>query len=252
MITIGGSDWRVLRRRRTLLGMNDLALVFRVTTTLSGLLVVLSLVLTLRRRSPAGAQATPFLVGWFSLAGLAAVTATHLVSAPVPRLVPVGLALGLLAVVVSLATPAVRAAFDALEDGDWRLFMGSRAVFGSLILGSAAAGLFPTRFALEAGLGDLLVAGLALLAPTSLTNGARPVRLLVFIVGVADFFNVMRQVPTTVVPWLVESGSPGTSFVLPWVVVPALVALNLQGLRRALRASPAGTEVRAATAPPMG
>ncbi|MDX2012365.1 MAG: hypothetical protein SFW67_19370 [Myxococcaceae bacterium] len=232
--------------------MNELATVFRLIMSTSGLLVVLALILTLRRRSREGRRLTGVLVGWWGLAGAAAVGVTHLLAGPIPQLVPVGLGLGLVVVGVGLATPAVRTAFDALEDGDWRLFMGARAVIGSLILGSAATGLFPTRFALEAGLGDLAVGGVALMLPTSLANGPRAPRLALFALGVADFLNVMRQIPTTVVPWLAESGSPGTSLVLPWVLVPALIALNAHGLRRALKASTARIEVDAATAPPMG
>ena len=36
------------------------------------------------------------------------------------------------------------------------------------------------------------------------------------------------------VPWLVASRSEGISLVLPWVVVPSMVALNLHGLRSVL------------------
>ncbi len=93
-----------------------------------------------------------------SIAAVAAV-ASHIdgVADVLPRIFPLGLALGLGVVVTSLRSPTVRGAFDRLRDGDVRLLVGTRMAFGSMLLGFGALGVLPASFALSAGLGDLLV-----------------------------------------------------------------------------------------------
>ncbi len=108
-----------------------------------------------------------------------------------------------------------------------------RAVFGSLLLAAGGVGLMPADFALPAGLGDLLVGALALVVPGSLAAGGhRGFRLLVFGVGVVDFINLIALQALVLVPWLAQTQSLGISLLLPWVAVPALATLNLQGARR--------------------
>ena len=162
---------------------------------------------------------------------------------PTPVLVPIGVGLGLVFALGALSTGPTRAAFERLDDGQWRSLMSLRAVFGALLLAAAGVGLMPVAFAVPAGLGDLLAGGLALTVPTSLGRGGnRTLRLAVFGVGLVDFINVLRLMVLVLVPWLLESGSVGISLLLPWLAVPLLATLNVAGLRLALREPTAAAE----------
>lgn len=201
----------------------------RFTISAFGLVTVFAILFTVR--SP-----QRLLIPWALLASAAALFFTHVTHGfPLPQFVPAIALVGLAVGIAGGLNPAVRARFDALTDGQWRTLMSLRAVFGALLLASGAAGLMPAAFALPAGLGDLLVGALALAVPGNLAaKGHRGARLLVFGVGIADFVQVIALQVLVLVPWLVASRSEGISLVLPWVVVPSMVALNLHGLRSVL------------------
>src|SRR5262249_16841508 len=136
----------------------------------------------------------------------------------------------------SLFFPPARLAFDRLRDRDVRAISAWRTVFGAFLFAGAGFGLFPPVFALVAGTGDLVAGSLATLSPRSLEagRGSPARRLLVHGVGAVDFVDVLAMAFLVVRPWLIETGSPGPSLVLPWVAVPTVLALNLHGLRSAL------------------
>ncbi len=117
-------------------------------------------------RQRAAAGPLPWLLGAFAVAaGFAHVPA---LTATLPRLFPVGIGLGLAAAAGSLFVPAARRAFAGLTDGEMRLMLAYRAIYGALLFGLAGVGVMPPAFALSAGLGDLVVGWLALAAPRSL------------------------------------------------------------------------------------
>ena len=173
---------------------------------------------------------------WLILATGLGLVVTHGVrTLPSPVLVPALAALGVALGIAALLTSDLPARLTALTDRDWRLLMSTRAAFGALILAAGVTGLFPAAFALPAGIGDIVVAALALVVPGSLAaGGSRAARLVVFGVGLVDFANVLRLMAVVLVPWLVETHSLGISLLLPWVVVPLLVTLNIAGLRQLL------------------
>lgn len=155
----------------------------------------------------------------------------------VPPLFPFGLALGLGAAAVSLLRPGARRAFDALSDGDVRLMLGFRAIYGALLFGMAGVGLIAPAFALTAGLGDLAVGWLALVVPHPLdATGPRSWRLLVHGIGLLDLMQVVVLAVTVVRPWSAQHGDVTTTMTLPWVAVPLMMALNLHGFRQACTA----------------
>lgn len=204
----------------------------RYSTSLFALVTLAVVIGALRRGAP-----IPTLVWtWAVLAGAAGLVFTHVVrGVPAPAMVPAVATVGLGLAVAGLFTARVRERFDRLDDQKWRTLMLLRAVFGALLLASGAAGIMPAGFALPAGLGDLLVGGLALAAPGSLAAGGhRGSRLLVFGVGLADFASVIALQVLVLVPWLARTGGLGISLLLPWVAVPALAAVNLHGMRRLL------------------
>jgi hypothetical protein len=185
---------------------------------------------------------------WLALATVGATVLSHVLrGVPLPALVPAGAGVGLLLGVAALFSPAITERFAALEDHKWRLLTLLRAVFGALLLAGGAAGLLPVSFALSAGLGDLVSALLAVVAPGSLAvDGPRAQRLLVFGVGMLDFAAVLLGIVTVIVPFFIaHPQNPGISLLLPWVAVPLLATLNLFGLRFALAAP---SHARTATA----
>ncbi len=197
-------------------------------------LLAVATVFTVVRALPALSRA---IVPWAVAVGAAALAVTHVLQTlPVPALVPALALGGVAAGLAALFSPRVLGAFAALSDLQWRLLMGLRAGFGALLLAAGAAGIMPGSFALTAGLGDLAAAALALAAPGTLAPGGnRAVRLAVFGFGLADFIGVAVQLVRVVVPWLLETKSPGLSLMLPWVVVPLLATVNLAGLRLVLK-----------------
>jgi hypothetical protein len=170
---------------------------------------------------------------WLLVVGGGGWYLSHVVrSVPAPALVPVGAALGLALGSAMLFSRPVVAAMAALEDGQWRMLMLLRAVFGALILAAGAAGLLPAAFTLPAGVGDLIVGGLAVAVPGSIAvGGHRGWRLMVFGVGLVDFISVAAAQVLVLVPWLAASGSIGLSLLLPWIAVPLMATINLLGLR---------------------
>lgn len=150
-------------------------------------------------------------------------------------LLPIGVGVGLVAMVAGLFHAPMRRAFDALDDGQVRTLLGYRAIFGAFLFAGAALGLLPPVFAWTAGLGDLVVGWLAHAVPGSLgRDGSRGWRLLVHGVGLLDLVEVVILAMAVVRPWVIEQGSLGPPMVLPWIGVPLMLALNLHGLRRAI------------------
>lgn len=176
-----------------------------------------------------------------------AVLASHLDVEPLvtvlPRVFPIGLVLGLSLAVTTLFLPNVRAAFDRMRDADIRLVIGTRAAFGSMLLGFGGLGILPESFALSAGLGDLLVAGAVIGAPGSLDrSGSRAVRAIVHGVGILDMAMVIGEAITIVRPWALEHPGQVNVMTLPWLVVPLMVAMDLHGLRKVFFASQTAQE----------
>ena len=176
------------------------------------------------------------LVFWLVALGLPALALSIVpFSAVTLLLLPIGVFLGLFAMILGLFHAPTRRAFDALDDGQIRTLLSYRAIFGAFLFAGAALELFPPVFALTAGLGDLLGAWLAHVAPGSLgRGGSRGWRLLVHGVGLLDLIEVVVMAMTVVRPWLAEHGSVGPPMILPWIGVPLMLALNLHGLRRAI------------------
>lgn len=173
---------------------------------------------------------------WAAFSGSAAFVFTHLrPGLPSALLLPAFTLFGLLFTLGTLASPRVKEAFERLHDGDWRMLMSLRGVFGALLLAAGATGTMPGSFAVPAGLGDLLAGCLALATPGSLAkDGPRGLRSFVFAVGLVDLVNVGRLMVVVAVPWLRDHPVLGASLLLPWVAVPLLFTVNAAGLKLAL------------------
>jgi hypothetical protein len=215
----------------------------RVAVTLT----TLTLALAFHRALFAKAAPRPSRTGLFVLLGAVLVAAAfaHLppLTDTLPITFPIGMALGLAVAIGSLAWPAAREAFDRLDDGSVRILLSFRAIFGAWIFGLAALGQFSPRFALEAGLGDLAVAWIALSMPVRLDEpGPGWARALVHGVGLVDLVNVLVLAVTVVRPFSLAQGNATTVVPLPWVAVPLMFALNAHGVRRAAgkRSAPVG------------
>lgn len=207
--------------------MENLIEPIRFSTSLFALVTVAALGRALR---PAAT-----VLAWLLPATAAALFLTHVTRGlPTPMLLPLIAGVGTLLGAATLFSPAARALFDRLDDGQWRTLMSFRSIFGALLLASAATDIMPMGFALPAGLGDMLTGALAVAMPGSLADGPRAGRLLVFGIGIVDFANVVFLIITVAVPWLAATGGLGISLMLPWVAVPLLATLNLHGLRLAL------------------
>lgn len=208
-----------------------------VTLTTFTLVVVSARALGRRGDGDTGGGAPPWLP-LLAAFGVAAAFA-HLppLTARLPVLFPVGMGLGLVAAVASLFVPGARRAFSGLGDGDVRLLLSFRAIFGAMLLALAGVGIMPPAFALAAGLGDLVVGWLALAAPRPLDAEApRPWRLLVHGLGLADLVQVVVLAATVVRPWSALHGDATDTVTLPWVAVPLMLALNLHGFWQACAA----------------
>jgi hypothetical protein len=201
-----------------------------VTFTTLALTVVIARALRLRLRRGAG-----LLFGVFAVA--AAFAHVPPLTATLPRLFPVGFALGLAAALGSVLHPRARRAFAALADNDVRLMLAFRSIYGALLLGLAGAQIMPPSFALTAGLGDLLVGWLGVAAPRS-RDGVTPRgwRLLVHGLGLLDFAQVLALAVTVVRPWSALHHDVTDTMTLPWVAVPLMLALNLHGFWQACAA----------------
>ena len=211
--------------------MESLVEPIRVAISLMGLVTAIAAWKLLGRGEPSRPLAAA--AGWLIVASALGLGVSHVARIlPAPMLIPGVAAVGLVFCMTAVLSPEGTARFAALDDRGWRLLMSTRAVFGSLILAAGAVGLFPLSFALPAGIGDIVVAALALAAPGSLAaGGSRIARLVVFGLGLADFANVVRLQIVVLVPWFAETNSIGISLLLPWVVVPLLVSVNFAGLR---------------------
>jgi hypothetical protein len=109
-----------------------------------------------------------------------------------------------------------------------------RVYFGALILVGAAAGLLPWAFARPIGLGDIAVGllGVALGRVPASHPWARGLAVGFAIVGIADLLNALRLGVQVAVPALVASQTPPMLLMLPFYVVPVLLAQHLLMLRR--------------------
>jgi hypothetical protein len=224
------------------LNVSDLVGLVRVSITLSSVLTAHVALAALRgRTTKERVDAAPFsrlALGWALVAGAAALVLSHTPLASLGvRLLPVGTLAGVALGIGSLFHAPARRAFDRLRDEDVRAISAYRTLFGAFLFAGAGLGLFPPLFAVVAGTGDLVAGWLATVAPRSLAaDGSRAGRLVVHGFGAADLVDVLALAILVVRPWLVETGSPGPSLLLPWVAVPILFALNLHGLRSALSA----------------
>lgn len=170
------------------------------------------------------------------LFAVAALFAHTPLAALTSRVFPVGLAAGLVAAGAGLVHGPTRRAFDAIDDRDARVLLGYRATFGAFLFAAAGLAIVPPAFALVAGVGDLAVGWAASVVPGSLgAGGNRRWRLLVHGLGLIDLVLVLSMVVTVVLPWSAAHGGVAPTATLPWVAVPLMLALNLHGLRQALR-----------------
>jgi hypothetical protein len=218
----------------------------RYTTTAFVIALLVTTTRTLRGDPRDRPSILRIAVPWLAVAGASGMFFSHVtravpVAAMVPAVAVVGVGLG----VAALFSSRVAARFTNLIDGQWRLLMLYRAVFGALILAGGAQGLLPAAFALPVGVGDLLVGALAVLLPGSLAaGGSRATRLVVFGVGALDLTYALIMIVRVLVPWLAETQSPGLSLLLPWVGVPLMMTINLFGMRQ-LFAEQAGVRATA-------
>jgi hypothetical protein len=215
--------------------MENLPELIRTTTSLFAIATAITIVTALKGtgRAPVLRLVAP----WLTIATAGGLVLSHITRAlPSPAMVPAVAAIGLGLGIATQFSSEMSARFAALDDRQWRVWMLIRAVFGSLIIAAGASGMFPLAFAIPAGLGDILVGGLALIVPGSLAAGGhRGSRLLVYGVGVVDFANVIALQILVLVPWLAQTHSLGISLLLPWVAVPLLATINLAGLRLVLK-----------------
>lgn len=178
------------------------------------------------------------------LSGVFAVAATFTFVEPLRALIPKAFPFVMLAVfsvaIGSLLSTRARAAFDAISDRDARVMLSFRAIFGAFLFALAAIGHMPHVFALTAGLGDLVVGWLALVAPPGTlargSEGSRRWALGVHAVGLLDLIQVLWLAATLVLPWSIERGNVASAMALPWVAVPLMFGLNAHGIRSALQA----------------
>jgi hypothetical protein len=226
--------------------METFAEPIRYATTLCAIALVVTAARMLRGDPRERLPLLRVAVPWLAIATAAGLFFSHVTrSVPAPALVPAGALIGLGLGIAALCSPRVAARFTALDDGQWRMLMLFRAVFGALILAGGAQGLLPPAFALPVGGGDILVGALAALAPGSLAaGGSRASRLIVFGIGALDFAYALTMIVRVLMPWLAETQSPGLSLLLPWVGVPLMLAINLFGLRQ-LWAEHARARIRA-------
>ncbi len=242
--------------------VTDLAVPVRWTITITAVVCAVTALRALSgRTADARADAAPFIRRasvWAVVAGGAAFALSH---TPLLHLgaavLPLGAVVGIGLAGASLFYGPARRAFDRLEDSDVRALSSYRAIFGAFLFAGAALGLFPPIFALLAGTGDLVAGWLAAAAPRSLAaGGSRAARWVVHGWGVLDLLDVFALIVLVVRPWLVETGSPGPSLLLPWLAVPVLFALNIHGLRRTIEevrgAPPERRALSAGSEPPRG
>ncbi|HSO34643.1 MAG TPA: hypothetical protein VLT33_19045 [Labilithrix sp.] len=199
-------------------------------------LAVLVFLVTLRRGLFRAGPPPLWLDVSFALAFLVALAFTYL---PVLRdtlawTFPIGGLLGWAAAGYSLARPRARAAFDRIADADARVLLSFRMIFGVFVFLLAAVGAVPNVFALTAGVGDLIVGGVALSLPGPLDErGSRLARTVVHGLGTIDMLQVAFMAITVVRPWSIANGNTATFMALPWIAVPAMFALNAHGIRQA-------------------
>src|SRR5262245_50097915 len=143
---------------------HPLSLAMRGSVTLTALVFGVVVYRVVFRRAP---RAWILALGG-AFVGAAAFSHVGPLTELVPRAFPVGVALGRAAVLVSLGSARARRAFDAASDGEMRMLLAFRAMFGAMLFALAAIGHMPTEFALAAGLGDLAVTWLAFAIPASL------------------------------------------------------------------------------------
>jgi hypothetical protein len=210
---------------------HPLSLAARGAVTLTALVFVIVLHRVLFRRAPkvgAIALGVPFAIA-------AAFSHIGPLQDMLVRLFPVGLVIAFAAAAGSLFSASARRAFDAVSDGEMRMMLAFRAMFGGLLIGLAAIGHFPYEFALAAGLGDMLVTWVAFAVPAPLdASGPRWARLVVHGVGLADMLMVVTGAITVVRPWSLAHGNSATTMTLPWLAVPLMFAINAHGLRTAI------------------
>lgn len=216
-------------------GMTNIAPALRIAVTATAIATTFAAHRALFRDSaPTTRRRAGIVLG--AIASVA-VLASHLELEPLstllPRVFPIGLVGGLSLAVATLFLPSIRGAFDRMRDADVRMIVGTRAAYGAMLLGFGGLGILPESFAVSAGLGDLLVAGMIVGAPGSFDrSGSRTTRAIVHGVGILDMAMVVSEAVLVVRPWALEHPGLVTVMTLPWLVVPLMVAMDLHGLRK--------------------
>lgn len=208
----------------------DAAIRLLVSLTVLVFLIVLRRGLFRGGRSPVW-----FDVSWASALAVAlAFTYVPALRDTLPWTFPLGGAFGWVVAGTTLAFPRVRAAFDRISDADARILMSFRMIFGVFVFVLATVGAVPNVFALTAGVGDLVVGGVALSVPGQLDGrGGRLARIVVHGLGLIDIVQVAFLAITVVRPWSIANGNTATFMALPWVAVPIMFAINAHGIRQA-------------------
>jgi hypothetical protein len=183
-----------------------------------------------------GGAARALIYGWFLLALAASSLGMALGADAFPVAVLPIAVIGLLAgrLVVGLRARSFRASEGNVAWRDRYGMQIARLDFGAVILVGAAGGLLPWEFARGAGAGDIAV-GLAAVALRRLPPShaaARPLALVFCALGLADLANALRVAARSVVPWLITSQKPPILLMLPFFVVPLLLAQHLLMLRQ--------------------
>ena len=143
------------------------------------------------------------------------------------------------AVVFGLVSiPSLRRAFDSLSMQDVISISYWRAIFGMGLLAFYTGGVLPGAFALQAGIGDIVVGCVmvVLLAVAERTGQVPRRPLLVWnTLGLLDLVNAMFLVTTVLRPWAAARGVSVGNYTLAAFAVPIFIALHLHIYARLFR-----------------
>src|SRR5687768_12946111 len=112
--------------------METFAEPIRYATTLCAIALTITAARMLRGDPRERLPLLRVVVPWLAIAAAAGLFFSHVTrSVPAPALVPAGALIGLGLGIAALCSPRVAARFTALDDGQWRMLMLFRAVFGA-------------------------------------------------------------------------------------------------------------------------